>query len=79
MKEIWYWEYVITFWDEDKAAEVERAGVVTGETISEAVAALDGYYDIMNIKTLKAIMDTVFEFDEANEDSTFDYTIKRKG
>ena len=79
MKEIWYWEYVITFWDEDKAAEVERAGVVTGETITEAVAALDGYYDIMNIKTLKAIMDTVFEFDEANEDSTFDYTIKRKG
>lgn len=78
MKEIWYWEYVITFWDEDEAAEVERAGIVTGETITEAVAALDGYYDIMNIKTLKAIMDTVFEFDEANNDSDFDYTIKRK-
>jgi len=78
MKEIWYWEYVVTFWDEDEAAEVERSGVVTGETITEAVATLDGYYDIMNIKTLKAIMDTVFDFDEANDDSNFDYTIKRK-
>ena len=67
--EIWYWEYWITYWTEVDMKQEDRSGVVSASTMAEAVEILNEFYgdDIMNIKALRALADTVLEFNRTYE------------
>ena len=67
--EIWYWEYWITYWNEVDMKPEDRSGVVSASTMAEAVEILNEFYgdDIMNIKALRALADTVLEFNQTYE------------
>lgn len=78
---MWYWEYIIKIWDSIDRREEERSGVVTAENMTEAMEVIESYYgdEIMNVITLKAITDVVFDFNTVNEDdSDFDFVISKK-
>ena len=78
--EIWYWEYQLKIWNEDESKEEICSGIVVANTFTEAMKQLEWYYDkeIMEVQMLKAIMEGVFEFQSAMEDSNFDYIINKK-
>lgn len=78
--EVWYWEYQLKIWDETDDKEEIRFGVVAADTITEAMKEIEDYYgdEIMEVQMLKAITDGVFEFQEAMEDTDFDFVISKK-
>ena len=78
--EVWYWEYQLKIWDETDDKEEIRSGVVAADTITEAMKEIEDYYgdEIMEVQMLKAITDGVFEFQEAMEDTDFDFVISKK-
>ena len=77
---VWYWQYEVEIWDDIDREETVRCGVVTGEKITDAMQTLYNYYgeDIINVHTLKALTDTVFEFKDVMENADFDYMISEK-
>lgn len=77
---VWYWQYEVEIWDDIDREETVRCGVVTGEKITDAMQMLYNYYgeDIINVHTLKALTDTVFEFKDVMENADFDYVISEK-
>lgn len=77
---VWYWQYEVKIWDDIDREETVRCGVVTGEKITDAMQTLYNYYgeDIINVYTLKALTDTVFEFKDVMENADFDYVISEK-
>lgn len=76
---IWYWQYKLITWDEFANDEVVRTGLVVGDKITDAMKALYKYYgeDIIDVQTLKAITDGVFEFEDTEYDD-FDYVVTPK-
>ena len=77
--DIWWWQYVIEYWDECECKERTVSGLTFGETIIDAVKNLDAYYgnSLLNIKGLKAIVDGhCFEFG-AEDDFDFEITPKK--
>ncbi len=80
-KELWYWEYILKIWNSVDDQEEFRSGVVAATSFSEAADLIEQYYgdEIMDIETLKPIVDTVFDFDEVREDDSFDFHINEKG
>ena len=80
-KEIWYWEYTLKVWNSADSQEELRSGIVSAETMTEAIKILtEDYYgdETMEVHMLKPITDTVFEFDMVNDMKDFDFTITRK-
>lgn len=77
---IWYWEYILKVSDEDEEKEVLRSGIVAATSFTEAMSRIEEFYgdDIIAVENLKAITDIVFDFDLANSDSSFDFTITEK-
>ena len=77
---IWYWEYILKVSDEDEDKEVLRSGIVAATSFTEAMSRIEEFYgdDIIEVENLKAITDIVFDFDLANSDSSFDFTITEK-
>lgn len=77
---VWYWEYQLKIWDEIDSKEEIRSGVVTADTITEAMKEIEDYYgdEIMEVQMLKAITDGVFEFQYVMEDTDFDFVISKK-
>ena len=77
---VWYWEYQLKIWDEIDEKEEMRSGVVTADTITEAMKEIEDYYgdEIMEVQMLKAITDGVFEFQYVMEDTDFDFVISKK-
>jgi len=80
----WYWEYIITFWNEIDSKAEERAGVVLAETLSEAMQIISEYYgeeSILDVKTFKPIIDgAVFDFQDTTDEKfcDFDFSISKK-
>lgn len=80
----WYWEYIITFWNEVDSKAEERAGVVLAETLSEAMQIISEYYgeeSILDVKTFKPIIDgAVFDFQDVTDEKfcDFDFSISKK-
>ena len=80
-KTIWYWEYQIRFWDDIDNQEEVRSGVVVAGSFTEAMERIEEYYDgsqIIEIQTLKPIIDGIFDFGYVTEDTEFGYTINKK-
>lgn len=78
--DIWYYEYIITIWNDTDKKEEMRSGIVPGESMATAVKALEQYYgdELMDLHMLKAIVEApVFEFEYAMEDTEFDFTVDR--
>ena len=67
MKDVWYWLYTIETYNEDNYELETFSGVVVGNDIVEATELLNQYYEIHNICHLEPVTDTVFEFNEFNE------------
>lgn len=81
MDEVWYYEYTVEVFDEINRKEERRSGVVPAKSMSDAVAQLEKYYgcELMSLEMLKPITEGIlFDFQEANNDSDFDYVISRK-
>lgn len=77
---IWYWEYILKVSDEDEEKEAFRSGIVAATSFTEAMSRIEEFYgeDIIEVGSLKAITDIVFDFDLANSDSSFDFAITEK-
>lgn len=78
--DIWYYEYIVKTWDDVNNKEETLSGIVPGESMAEAVEALERYYSekLMEILMLKAIVEApVFEFEYVMEDTDFDFTVNR--
>ena len=74
---MWYWEYKVKILDAD--GEDTLAGIVTGNTLTEAMQQIEDYYgEIIEVQMLKAITDGVFEFRAVMDDDEFDYVISEK-
>ena len=74
---MWFWQYRVEILSFGKdGGESIVAGLVTGETIVDAVKALDEYYgeELIDILGCKVITENVFEFKEARAEG-FDYEV----
>ena len=74
---VWYWEYQLKIWDDVDDKEEMRYGIVAAGTFTEAMNKIEDYYGdkIIEVLTLKAIIDSVFEFKHVMEDTDFDFVI----
>ncbi len=78
---MFYWQYelIVLEYDDDGIAKlVPRQGVVVGKDIVDVITELNSFYTIEEIKELQAITDTVFDFDEAQENEDFHFKITKK-
>ncbi len=77
-KELWFWQYEVLILEERK--QKIRSGLCVGDTMSEVVSWLEGYYgdELMELHMLKPVIEGVFEFDFMSKDDSFDFTISRK-
>lgn len=67
---LWYWEYIIDYYDEVDGTIEERQGILAAEDIQEAMKLLCSYYGdtcIENIKTLQAFADMVIDFKDVRD------------
>ena len=81
MEDRWYYEYAVIIWNEIDKIEELRSGVVSAESLVEAMKELYEYYgdEIVDVQTLRAITDgAVFEFQYVTEDTDFSYTMEKK-
>ena len=82
MNDIKYWEYIITVWEDADSEEKEQCGIVTANSMVEALELIFDYYmesHVTNILTLKCISDDpVFDFDIAKDEGDFDFNITKK-
>ena len=66
-----YWEYIIKYKDPLDNIEEERSGVVTGNTISEAMKEIETYYDadcITDIISFRYITDCLIDFKDLDDE-----------
>lgn len=77
----WYYEYTIECYDDINDCSCERSGVITANTIIEAVELLCDFYgesQIENILTLKPIMEGgVLEFEAINKNEDINLLINK--
>ena len=77
----WYYEYTIQYYDDVEDCSYERSGVITANTIIEAVELLCDFYgesQIENIFTLKSIAEGgVLDFQEINKNEDIDLFINK--
>ena len=77
----WYYEYTIQYYDDIEDCSYERSGVITANTIIEAVELLCDFYgesQIENIFTLKPIIEGgVLEFEAINKNEDIDLFINK--
>ena len=67
-----YWEYVIKYQDPSDSIEEERSGVVTGDSISEAIKEIEEYYgkdDIIDIISFRYLAEFLIDFKDLDEKS----------
>ena len=80
MDNIWYYEYAVKSLDIDDKI-VECHGIVPGESFSDAVVALEHYYqkDLVEITKLKELVEgPVLEFQLINDEEDIDFYISKK-
>ena len=76
---MWYWQYELIVVDFDEEGGLAtRCGVVAAKDIVSAVKELDSFYEIEEIKELQAITDTVFDFEDVQNEPNFRYKINKK-
>ena len=82
MNEVWYYEYILEYYNEIDHCKEIRSGVVPAESMAEVVENLEAFYgkDITEIQLLRPLMEgPVFEFDCANDESNhFNYNVTSK-
>ena len=82
MDNIWYYEYVVKFWDQIDSEEIICSGIVPASSFTEAIERLETKWygnDILEIQMLKPVYEgIVFEFQRAAEDKTLDFVINKK-
>jgi len=75
----WFWYYEIKYWSEVKNEYTFPSGLVSGDTIVDAMNGLYQEYgdNIADVMTLKALTEKVFEFDEVNHNDDIPWWFER--
>lgn len=78
--DLWYWEYLIDYYNEKDQITEERQGILAAKDLTEAMELLCAYYgntEIENIKTLHTIADMVIDFKDTKE--TYNFEVSCEG
>ena len=76
--ELWYYQYIVTIYNEDMHKDETRSGLIAAHGFIEAISKLDEFYNIEEIRNLRPITDIVFDFEDTNSDKNYDFFTMHK-